>query len=73
MATLNEKLYESPPIGLETGDKALNQTALVLRLLHIDELRQLQEGLEISHVCFLKKSLGFKKFFSKNIISRIVA
>jgi len=42
VATLNEKLYESPPIGLETGDKALNQTALVLRLLHIDELRQLQ-------------------------------
>ena len=37
-----EKLYQTPPLGLDTGDKALNETALVLRLLHIDELRQLQ-------------------------------
>lgn len=38
----SQKLYQAPPLGLDTGDKALNQTALVLRLLHIDELRQLQ-------------------------------
>ena len=38
----NEKLYQTPPLGLETGDKAVNQAALVLRLLHIEELRELQ-------------------------------
>ena len=39
---MNEKLYQAPPLGLETGDKAVNQAALVLRLLHIEELRELQ-------------------------------
>ena len=64
--TLNEKLYESPPIGLETGDKALNQTALVLRLLHIDELRQLQGGVENLKISRISDRILTEHIDSKN-------
>jgi len=33
---------EKLPLGFDLGDKALNEAALVLRLLHIDQLRKLQ-------------------------------
>ncbi|CBY13062.1 unnamed protein product [Oikopleura dioica] len=33
---------EKIPLGFDLGDKALNEAALVLRLLHIEQLRKLQ-------------------------------
>ena len=33
---------EKLPLGFDLGDKALNEAALVLRLLHIEQLRKLQ-------------------------------
>jgi len=32
-------------LGLDTGDKVLNNAARVLRLLHIEELRKLQTAI----------------------------
>ena len=34
--------YSNRPIGFDTGDDVMNQVGLVMRLLHIEELRKLQ-------------------------------
>jgi len=34
--------YSNRPIGFDTGDDVMNQVGLVMRLLHIEEMRKLQ-------------------------------
>jgi len=37
-----ENRFDHPPLGMDTGDSVMNQVALVMRLLHNEEMRSLQ-------------------------------
>ena len=37
-----QRSFQKAKPGLDTGDDVMNQVALVMRLLHIEELRELQ-------------------------------
>ncbi|XP_033105343.1 RNA transcription, translation and transport factor protein-like [Anneissia japonica] len=42
---------EDCPLGFDTGDKNLNEAAKILRLLHVNELRELQTRINEAIVC----------------------
>ena len=51
-----ENRFDHPPLGMDTGDSVMNQVALVMRLLHNEEMRSLQTEANRIIVRFYKRT-----------------